>query len=70
MVAVQSVITRQEFMKQMSVSSLKETETLRLPFIYTAMDEACFIQAEQICSTMRGLKNRVISRRSFSEWAV
>ena len=69
MIPTQSMISRQEFMNRMSASCLNETEMLRLPFIYTAMDEACFIQAEQIWSTLRR-KNRIIVKRSFSEWAV
>ena len=64
----QLMISRQEFMKRMSASYLSKVETLHLPFIYTAMDEACFIQAEQILATVRR-KNRPVVKRSFSEWA-
>jgi len=63
------MISRQEFMKRMSASSLPKTEPIRLPFIYTAMDEACFIQAEQILAAVRR-KNRPVVKRSFSEWAL
>jgi len=69
MVPAQSMISRQEFMKRMTASSLPKAEPIRLPFIYTAMDEACFIQAEQILAVIRR-KNRPIVKRSFSEWAV
>jgi hypothetical protein len=43
---------------------------MRLPHIYTAMDEACFIQAEQIWSAVNSRKNHPAVKRSFSEWAV
>jgi len=66
-VSTQAMITRQEFMKRMATSSLPKVETLRLPFIYTAMDEACFIQSEQILAAIRR-KNRPLVKRSFSEW--
>ena len=69
MVSTQLMISRQEFMKRMATSSLPKIETLRLPFVYTAMDEACFIQAEQILAAIRR-KNRPMVKRSFSEWAV
>jgi len=63
------MISRQEFMNLMSASVSPKIETPRLPFIYTAMDEACFIQAQQILAVIRR-KNRPIVKRSFSEWAV
>ena len=69
MVPAQTMINRQDFMKRMTASSLPKAEPMRLPFIYTAMDEACFIQAEQILAVIRR-KNRPIVKRSFSEWAV
>jgi hypothetical protein len=64
----QPMISRQEFMKRMEASSLPKVDPVRLPFIYTAMDEACFIQAEQILASIRR-KNRPVIKRSFSEWA-
>jgi hypothetical protein len=67
---VQPMISRQEFMKLMAQSYLKKPETMRLPYIYTAMDEACFIQAEQIWSAVNSRKNHPVVKRSFSKWAV
>ena len=69
MVPAQTMINRRDFIKRMTASSLPKAEPIRLPFIYTAMDEACFIQAEQILAVIRR-KNRPIVKRSFSEWAV
>lgn len=69
MVSAQPIISRQEFMKRMSAACLPRVETPHLPFIYSAMDEVCFIQAEQILAAIRR-KNRPLVKKSFSEWAL